>query len=105
MGSKFFTRSMANYYWTENVHIGAVRAPRELPTEKEIELFKKHRNVPGTQLSVLFGDPASARETIQRFRNVGVDELILVIQAGMIPHELIMESIKTIGEEVIPYFK
>ncbi len=104
-GSKFFTRSMANYYWTDKRHIGKVRAPRELVSDKEVELFKKHRNIPGTQLSAIFGDPVSARETIQRFVDVGVDELIFVIQAGLIPHDIIMESIKTIGEEVIPHFK
>jgi alkanesulfonate monooxygenase SsuD/methylene tetrahydromethanopterin reductase-like flavin-dependent oxidoreductase (luciferase family) len=105
MGSKFFTRSMGNYYWTDTRHVGAVRAPRDLPSQNEVELFMKHRNKPGTQLSVVFGDPASARETIQRFQDVGVDELIFVLQSGTIPHELIMESIQTIGEQVIPYFK
>ncbi len=104
-GSKFFTRSMAHYYWTDKRHVGKVRSPRELPSDQEVELFKKHRNAPGTQLSAVFGDPVSARETIQRFKDVGADELIFVLQAGLIPHELIMESIKTIGEEVIPYFK
>ena len=96
---------MANYYWTDKRHIGPVRAPRNDPSEKEIEMIKKHRNQPGTQLSVIFGDPVSARETVQRFVNVGADELVFVIQSGTVPHELIMESIKTIGEEVIPYFK
>jgi alkanesulfonate monooxygenase SsuD/methylene tetrahydromethanopterin reductase-like flavin-dependent oxidoreductase (luciferase family) len=105
MGSKFFTRSMASYYWTDKRHVGPVKAPRSLPSDKEVEMFMKHRNAPGTQLSAIFGDPASARETIQRFVDVGVDELIFVIQSGTIPHELIMESIKTIGEEVLPHFK
>ncbi len=104
-GSKYFTRAMANYYWTDKRHIGPVRAPTQGTSEMEVELFKKHRNTSGSQLSVVFGDPASARETIQRFVDVGVDELTFVIQSGTIPHEIIMESIKTIGEEVIPYFK
>ncbi len=104
-GSKFFTRSMANYYWTEKRHLGAVRAPRNEPSDREVELFKNNRNAPGSQLSVVFGDPVSARETVGRFVKVGADELIFVLQAGTIPHEIIMESIKTIGEEVIPYFK
>jgi alkanesulfonate monooxygenase SsuD/methylene tetrahydromethanopterin reductase-like flavin-dependent oxidoreductase (luciferase family) len=103
-GSKFFTRSLGNYYWTDERHLGPVRAPRDMPTDKEVELFKKHRNAPGSQLSAVIGDPVSARETIQRFVDVGADELIFVIQSGTVPHELIMESIQTIGEEVIPYF-
>jgi alkanesulfonate monooxygenase SsuD/methylene tetrahydromethanopterin reductase-like flavin-dependent oxidoreductase (luciferase family) len=104
-GSKFFTRSMGHYYWTDKRHVGPVRSPRGLPEDKEVELFRQHRNASGSQLSAVFGDPQSARETIQRFKDVGVDELIFVLQTGVVPHELIMESIKTIGEEVIPYFK
>ena len=46
----------------------------------------------------------SARESIQRFVDVGVDEVILVMQTGTTPHELVMESIQTFGEDVLPYF-
>jgi alkanesulfonate monooxygenase SsuD/methylene tetrahydromethanopterin reductase-like flavin-dependent oxidoreductase (luciferase family) len=104
-GSKFFTRSLANYYWTDKRHVGPVKAPTNDPSDKEIEMYMKYRNKPGTQLSSVMGDPVAARETIQRFVDVGADEVVFVMQAGTVPHELIMESIKTIGEEVIPYFK
>ncbi len=35
---------------------------------------------------------------------IGVDELILVMQMGTVPHELIMESIRTFAEQVMPHF-
>jgi alkanesulfonate monooxygenase SsuD/methylene tetrahydromethanopterin reductase-like flavin-dependent oxidoreductase (luciferase family) len=104
-GSKFFTRSMANYYWTDRRHVGPVKAPRDFPNPKEVEAFAKYRNTSGSQLSAIFGDPTSAKETIQRFVDVGCDEIVFVLQTGTVPHELIMESIKTIGEDVIPHFK
>jgi hypothetical protein len=41
---------------------------------------------------------------VQRFVDAGVDELMLVMQTGTTPHDLVMESIRTCGEEVMPYF-
>ena len=48
------------------------------------------------------GDPVSARETVQRFANIGVDELILVMQTGTTPHDVTMEWM--FGELVMPHF-
>jgi alkanesulfonate monooxygenase SsuD/methylene tetrahydromethanopterin reductase-like flavin-dependent oxidoreductase (luciferase family) len=50
------------------------------------------------------GKSACARESVQRFADVGVDELILVMQMGTVPHELIMESLRTLAEKVMPHF-
>ena len=33
-----------------------------------------------------------------------MDELILVMQMGTVPHELILESLRTFAEEVMPHF-
>jgi alkanesulfonate monooxygenase SsuD/methylene tetrahydromethanopterin reductase-like flavin-dependent oxidoreductase (luciferase family) len=114
-GSKYFTRSFAHYYWTENSPLSpanaeskipsTVNATSNAPSDKEVELIKKYRNSDNSQLTSVIGDPVSARESIQRFVDVGADELIFVLQAGTVPHEIIMESIRTIGEEVIPHFK
>ena len=46
----------------------------------------------------------SAKDICLRFKEAGVDELILVMQCGTVPHELVMESIKTFGEQVLPHF-
>ena len=96
---------MMNYYLTQNRPIGPLRVPRGMPTDQQVDSFMKSRNTPGSQLSVVMGDPICARETIQRFKNAGVDELIFVIQTGTQPQELIMESIRTLAEDVIPHFK
>lgn len=34
----------------------------------------------------------------------GVDELILVMQMGPVPNELVTESVKTFGEQVLTHF-
>ena len=62
------------------------------------------RNAPGSQLATIVGDPVAARESVQRFVDVGVDELILVQQMGTVPHEIVMESLRTFAEDVMPHF-
>jgi alkanesulfonate monooxygenase SsuD/methylene tetrahydromethanopterin reductase-like flavin-dependent oxidoreductase (luciferase family) len=104
-GSQFFLRTLAQYYGTDLRPTGPLRAQRELPSSSDVDHFRAHRNTPKSQLSSIIGDPVSARESVQRFVDAGVDELILVMQTGTQPHELIMESIRTVAEHVMPHFK
>ncbi|MCB9675782.1 MAG: LLM class flavin-dependent oxidoreductase [Alphaproteobacteria bacterium] len=104
-GAQFFLRSMMTYYRTENRPIGPVRAPRDAPTDRQLDQFMAHRNTSESQLSSIIGDPAAARESVQRFVDAGVDELILVMQTGTVPHEVICRSLRTFAEEVIPCFR
>ncbi|MCH8814795.1 MAG: hypothetical protein IH957_06800 [Chloroflexi bacterium] len=39
------------------------------------------------------------------FVDAGVDQLILMVQAGRIPHEKILQTIRLLGEEVLPAFR
>ncbi len=104
-GAQFFLRSMMNYYGTEVRPLGRLKAPRGLPADAHLNAFMVARNTPESQLSTVIGDPACARESVQRFVDAGVDELIMVMQTGTVPHELILESIRTTAEKVIPYFR
>jgi alkanesulfonate monooxygenase SsuD/methylene tetrahydromethanopterin reductase-like flavin-dependent oxidoreductase (luciferase family) len=60
---------------------------------------------PESENSLIVGDPSHATEQVQRFAEAGVDELILVMQMGTVPHDVIMESIKTFAERVMPKFQ
>jgi alkanesulfonate monooxygenase SsuD/methylene tetrahydromethanopterin reductase-like flavin-dependent oxidoreductase (luciferase family) len=102
-GARFFLQSMVHYSGKDRP-IGPTSAIRSPPTDDEVEFFRQRRNVPGSELSTLVGDPACVRETVQRFIDAGVDELILVMQTGTTPHEVVMESIKVFAEDVMPYF-
>jgi alkanesulfonate monooxygenase SsuD/methylene tetrahydromethanopterin reductase-like flavin-dependent oxidoreductase (luciferase family) len=104
-GAQFFLRSMMAYYGTQARPLGRLNAPRHLPSDAQVDAFMAARNSSSSQLSTVIGDPACARESIQRFVDAGVDELILVMQTGIQPHELILESIRTTAEKVIPYFR
>jgi len=46
----------------------------------------------------------SALDIAKRFEDAGVDELILVMQVGTQPASLVLESIRTFGEKVLPHF-
>jgi alkanesulfonate monooxygenase SsuD/methylene tetrahydromethanopterin reductase-like flavin-dependent oxidoreductase (luciferase family) len=104
-GAQFFLRSMMTYYGTENRPLGPLRVPRDLPGDAQLDAFMHARNTEASQLSTVIGDPACARETIGRFVEAGVDELILVMQTGVQPHELVMESIRTMADKVIGHFR
>ena len=54
---------------------------------------------------IMVGDPESCRKIVQRFQDVGVDQLIIHMQAGGLPHERILKSIQTFGKYVIPSFR
>ena len=103
-GAQFFLKAMAYYFFPGDRPTGRVRAQRDFLQEDHLQRFMRLRNTESTELSSVIGDPKCARETVQRFVDVGVDELILVMQMGTVPHEIVMESIRTFGEEVLPYF-
>lgn len=102
-GAMFFLEAMVQYYGTKRP-VGRVDISRDFLPEDELQRFMRLRNTPQSQLSSIIGGPDCARETVQRFVDVGVDELLLAMQTGTTSHELTLESIRTFGEEVIPYF-
>jgi alkanesulfonate monooxygenase SsuD/methylene tetrahydromethanopterin reductase-like flavin-dependent oxidoreductase (luciferase family) len=50
----------------------------------------------------LIGSPDDILERIDRLRNAGCDQIIMLKQFGTIPHEKILRSIDLIGQKVIP---
>ncbi|MEY2568751.1 MAG: hypothetical protein QOE35_3280 [Actinomycetota bacterium] len=51
------------------------------------------------------GDPDTCTEIVKQYQAQGADQFLGIVQVGTIPHEDVMESIRTFGEEVIPRFK
>jgi alkanesulfonate monooxygenase SsuD/methylene tetrahydromethanopterin reductase-like flavin-dependent oxidoreductase (luciferase family) len=103
-GARFFGSSLARYYFMNDRPTGHIDVPRNFLTESELETAKNARTTSNAPLLTVVGDPTAARELVSRFQSAGVDELILVMQMGTVPHELVLESIKTFGEEVLPHF-
>ncbi|MDY7231067.1 LLM class flavin-dependent oxidoreductase [Hyalangium rubrum] len=54
--------------------------------------------------AVIIGDVASCRKKMQRYKDIGIDRLMCFQQVGHLPHEHIMNSIRLVGEHLIPMF-
>ncbi len=52
-----------------------------------------------------YGNPDDCIRYCTRLQEAGADEILFMFQMGGIPHEAIMETIRNIGEKVIPYFR
>lgn len=48
------------------------------------------------------GDPDSCIQIAKRFQDLGVDQLLLLMQTAGVPHEKVLTSIRLFGEVVIP---
>ena len=63
----------------------------------------------GTTLSdrgvIIAGNPASCIKTCQMYEDIGVDQVMLIMQTETIPHDKVMGSIEKFGKEVIPAFQ
>jgi alkanesulfonate monooxygenase SsuD/methylene tetrahydromethanopterin reductase-like flavin-dependent oxidoreductase (luciferase family) len=56
------------------------------------------------QDSVIIGDVATCRRKIEKYRDVGFDRLMCLMQFGHLDHDRVMASIRRVGEELIPIF-
>jgi alkanesulfonate monooxygenase SsuD/methylene tetrahydromethanopterin reductase-like flavin-dependent oxidoreductase (luciferase family) len=107
-GAQFFEFSQEHYY----------KPKRHYPGRTNIYgAFKKQygdgsadRGRPGGDLeSGLFtrgaiGSPRQLASLIDRYEQVGVDQLIFLMQAGPTKHEAICESLELFGRQVLPQF-
>jgi len=82
-----------SYEYTRDAMWGGEVALRQLGPEGLIE-----------QGMVMAGDPTSCNDLVKRFDDVGVDQLIIHMQASGMPHARIMESIRMFGTHVIPEY-
>jgi alkanesulfonate monooxygenase SsuD/methylene tetrahydromethanopterin reductase-like flavin-dependent oxidoreductase (luciferase family) len=54
---------------------------------------------------VIVGEPNHCIRKLERWQDVGLDEMICFMQAGRLPHDRIMDSIRVFGEKVMPHFQ
>jgi alkanesulfonate monooxygenase SsuD/methylene tetrahydromethanopterin reductase-like flavin-dependent oxidoreductase (luciferase family) len=104
-GARFFGETLSRYYLGRDRPIGRLPINRGFLSDSDLDAGMRHRNTPDDAQNACVGDPAAARDFVQRFVDMGVDELILVMQMGTVPMELVTESIKTFGEKVLPHFQ
>ncbi len=54
---------------------------------------------------IIAGNPESCIKTCQMYEDIGVDQVMLIMQTETIPHEKVMASIEKFGKEVIPHLR
>jgi len=94
-GARFFAFGLSHYYRT-GVHV---------PGQTNVwDAFK--RSPPVAMAGNLgLGTPDEIREHFEAFEEAGVDQLILLQQAGKYRHEDVCASLELFGREVLPAFK
>jgi alkanesulfonate monooxygenase SsuD/methylene tetrahydromethanopterin reductase-like flavin-dependent oxidoreductase (luciferase family) len=104
-GASFFANALGAYYFSGDRPIGQLPIGREFLSDDNLDAAMEFRGADDAPAMNVIGDPVHCREIVSRFEGAGVDEIIMVMQAGTVPHDLIMESIKTFGDKVMPHFK
>jgi alkanesulfonate monooxygenase SsuD/methylene tetrahydromethanopterin reductase-like flavin-dependent oxidoreductase (luciferase family) len=94
-GSRFFAFGLSHYY-RDGVHVpGRTRIWDAFARAPEFH----HAGNTG------IGSPAEVSEAFRRFEDAGVDQLILLHQAGNYRHDAVCESLALFGREVLPAFR
>ncbi|MEM3086590.1 MAG: LLM class flavin-dependent oxidoreductase [Halobacteria archaeon] len=52
--------------------------------------------------TILVGAPGTINDAIELYDKIGVTQMVMLVQAGRLPHDKIMESLKLFGKEVLP---
>ena len=103
-GARFFRDCFDVYYSKETrPRLGRLPVSRNPIEGPALQMLRRMRHGEDTQLLSIIGEPSLAREKVQMFKEAGVDELLLIMQLGTIPNDVIMRSLKCFGEKVMPY--
>jgi alkanesulfonate monooxygenase SsuD/methylene tetrahydromethanopterin reductase-like flavin-dependent oxidoreductase (luciferase family) len=54
---------------------------------------------------IIAGDPDSCIKAIKMYDEIGVDQVMMIMQTETIPHEKVMSSIEMFGKHVFPEFR
>jgi alkanesulfonate monooxygenase SsuD/methylene tetrahydromethanopterin reductase-like flavin-dependent oxidoreductase (luciferase family) len=118
-GQRFFTEAIRHWYnpgpdapppRTELADMSDEEALR-LGGEQLVAYLHEQKIEVGTEATGLFnpnhayGTVDDATGYVQRLIDVGADEVMFLIQMGTVPHEAALETIRQLGEKVIPRFR
>jgi alkanesulfonate monooxygenase SsuD/methylene tetrahydromethanopterin reductase-like flavin-dependent oxidoreductase (luciferase family) len=102
-GARFFGEALGTYFFSPHRITGTLDIARDNLSASQLDAAMTARNRDDAPLTAVIGDPIAARETVSRFKATGVDELILVMQMGTVPHAIVLESLRTFAEQVMPF--
>jgi alkanesulfonate monooxygenase SsuD/methylene tetrahydromethanopterin reductase-like flavin-dependent oxidoreductase (luciferase family) len=73
-------------------------------SEEKIEIGRHHTETYEVAEDA-YGTPADCIRHVGRLFEAGADEILFLFQMGGIPHEAVCETIRNIGDKVIPHFR
>jgi alkanesulfonate monooxygenase SsuD/methylene tetrahydromethanopterin reductase-like flavin-dependent oxidoreductase (luciferase family) len=116
-GQRFFAESISHYYGGGPIPTGVVQEGIDerdaIKQAEETFVAKLHEMeipvdpaVPGNyNPDQAYGTAQDAIAHVEALEEVGVDEVMCLIQMGTITQDIAMETIRQWGETVIPYFR
>lgn len=102
-GARYHQEGLATYFFSPVRVTGSPEINRAPLAPADLEKARAARSNSAGPLNAVIGDPVAAREAVQRFAASGVDELIMVMQMGTIPHEAVLRSLRVFAERVMPH--
>ncbi len=103
-GARYHQEGLAGYFFAPRPVGGDIEINRNELSDAELERARAARTSPSGPLNTVIGDPVAARASVARFAAAGVDELILIMQMGTVPHAIVMRSLETFATHVMPHF-
>ncbi|MBV8239044.1 MAG: LLM class flavin-dependent oxidoreductase [Sphingomonas sp.] len=118
-GQRFFVESLGHWYQggpkpTIDEELTGDQQAAILQQEKEavVAYLSEEKIAIGTEHTGSYEEVQDAYGTaddciryVQRLFDSGADEILFLFQMGGVPHAAIMETIRNIGEKVIPHFR
>ncbi|MGG2460819.1 LLM class flavin-dependent oxidoreductase [Streptomyces sp. RGM 3693] len=115
-GQRFFAEAIAHWYGNgpaptvhdeHDDHVAALAQDRQ-----ELVATLHEANIPARPVDTgtynaqhAYGTAQDAIAYVEQLREIGVDEVMCLIQMGTVPQEACMETIRHWGETVIPHFR
>ncbi|HTJ63679.1 MAG TPA: LLM class flavin-dependent oxidoreductase [Alphaproteobacteria bacterium] len=117
-GQRFFAESIRYWYaGGEKPSVDDLDADVQMAameqSKEQIVAYLGQEKIPVTDASIsnyhieedAYGSVEQAIRYVERLEAAGADEILFLVQMGTVPHEATMETIRNIGEHLIPHFK
>jgi alkanesulfonate monooxygenase SsuD/methylene tetrahydromethanopterin reductase-like flavin-dependent oxidoreductase (luciferase family) len=101
-GARYHQEGLGHYFFSPARSLGSPEFNVAQLDSENLNRVMTARNQPDQALNAVIGDPSAALESLRRFAKSGVDELILIMQMGTVPHEAVMRSLRLFGDKVMP---
>jgi alkanesulfonate monooxygenase SsuD/methylene tetrahydromethanopterin reductase-like flavin-dependent oxidoreductase (luciferase family) len=102
-GARYHQEGLATYFFSPSRIFGSPEINRSPLAPIELDKAIAARSASDGPLNTVIGDPVAALENVRRFEASGVDELIMVMQMGTIPHDSVMRSLRIFAEKVMAH--